>query len=309
MGGNAMLYDVVILGAGPAGLSAAVYARRAGLTVLILDSGAPGGKMNLTAELENWPGDKKVAGPELAYRMYEHAIHFGAEQKYGNVTKIENGETKKVICDDGTVYEAKAIIIATGTKERKMGIPNEAEMTGRGVSYCAVCDGPFFRDEPVAVIGGGNSALQEADYLTRFASTVHVLVRRNVFRADKIVADKVLNNPKVEVHFLRKPVEVLVEDNKVKGIRMEDSQTHVQEDLFVNAIFPFIGLDPVTDFAKDLGICNEQGYIVTNENMQTCIPGIYAAGDVRAKFLRQVVTATNDGAIAAQSISHDLNEG
>ena len=189
-----------------------------------------------------------------------------------------------------------------------MGIPNETEMTGRGVSYCAVCDGPFFRDEPVAVIGGGNSALQEADYLTRFASKVHVIVRRNVFRADKIVADKATDNPKIEVHFLRKPVEVLVEDNKVKGIRIENSETHEQEDLFVNAIFPFIGLDPVTDFAKDLGICNEQGYIVTDENMQTKVPGIYAAGDVRAKFLRQVVTATNDGAIAAQSISHHLNE-
>ena len=303
-----MRYDVIILGAGPAGLSAAVYARRAGLTVLILDAGAPGGKMNLTAELENWPGDQKVAGPELAYRMYEHAMHFGAEQKYGNVTKIEDGEPKKVTCDDGTVYEGRTIIIATGTKERKMGIPNETEMTGRGVSYCAVCDGPFFRDEPVAVIGGGNSALQEADYLNRFASKVHVIVRRNVFRADKIVADKAIDNPKIEVHFLRKPVEVLVEDNKVKGIRIENSETHEQEDLFVNAIFPFIGLDPVTDFAKDLGICNEQGYIVTDENMQTKVPGIYAAGDVRAKFLRQVVTATNDGAIAAQSISHHLNE-
>lgn len=307
IGGVVMEYDIVVLGAGPAGLSAAIYGRRAGLSVLILDAGAPGGKMNLTAELENWPGDQKVAGPELAFRMYDHAIQLGATQLYGNVSKIEVvGDLKKVTCDDQKEYYGKNIIIATGTKERPMGIKNEKELTGRGVSYCAVCDGPFFRNEEVAVVGGGNSALQEADYLTRFCSKVHLIVRRDVFRADKAVQDKVINNDKVEIHFLKKPVEVLEKDNKVLGLRLEDSKTQIQEDLFVNAIFPFIGLDPVTDFCQNLGILNEQGYVITDENMTTKIPGIYAAGDVRQKFLRQVVTATNDGAIAAQHISHTL---
>ena len=302
-------YDVVIIGAGPGGMTAAMYASRANLSVLMLDRGIYGGNLNNTAEIENYTGFKSVKGPELAQQMYEGATQFGAEYAYGTVTKVElDGDLKKITTDMDETYTAKAVVIATGSDQRHLNVPGEEEFGGRGVSYCAVCDGPFFRDEPVAVIGGGNSALQEADYLTRFASKVHVIVRRNVFRADKIVADKAIDNPKIEVHFLRKPVEVLVEDNKVKGIRIENSETHEQEDLFVNAIFPFIGLDPVTDFAKDLGICNEQGYIVTDENMQTQVPGIYAAGDVRAKFLRQVVTATNDGAIAAQSISHHLNE-
>lgn len=301
-----MNYDVIIIGCGPAGLSAAIYATRAGLKCLMLDAGAPGGKINLTAELENWPGDKKVAGPELAYRMYEHATSLGAEYVYGNVVDIKDlGDTKEVICEDQT-YVTKAVIIASGTKERKMGLAKEEELTGRGISYCAVCDGPFFRGEDVIVVGGGNSALQEADYLTTFASKVHLIVRRDVFRADQAVSDKVLNNEKIAVHFLRKPVEILNVDNKVTGLVVEDSHTGEKETIVANAIFPFVGLDPVSDFAKNLGITDENGYILTNEEMATKVSGIYAAGDVRKKMLRQVVTATNDGAIAAQAIAHLL---
>jgi len=301
-----MEYDVIIVGCGPAGLSAAVYACRAGLKVLMLDAGAPGGKINLTAELENWPGDQRVAGPELAYRMYEHATSFGAVYEYGRVVDIkDHGDSKEVICEDKT-YNAKAVIIASGTKERQMGLAKETELTGRGISYCAVCDGPFFRDEEVIVVGGGNSALQEADYLTKFASKVHLVVRRDVFRADKAVSDKIVNNEKVEIHFLRKPAEILSEDNKVSGLVVEDSKTGERETISAKAIFPFVGLDPVTDFVSGLGITDENGYILTDESMATSVPGIYAAGDVRKKPLRQVVTATNDGAIAAQEISHLL---
>lgn len=220
-----MEYDVVIIGCGPAGLSAAVYACRAGLSVLMLDAGAPGGKINLTAELENWPGEKKVAGPELAYRMYEHATGFGAVYEYGRVVDIVNHEDyKEVICEDQT-YKCKAVIIASGTKERQMGLDKEEALTGRGISYCAVCDGPFFRGEEVIVVGGGNSALQEAQYLTSFVSKVHLVVRRDVFRADKAVSDKVIHNEKIEIHFLRKPVEILEENNKVAGLVVEDSHT------------------------------------------------------------------------------------
>ena len=304
------MYDLIIIGAGPAGISAAVYASRSGLNTLILDGGAPGGKLNLTADIENYPGEKEIAGPELAYQMFEHATKFGAVYEYGMVQKINDlNDHKEVITEENT-YETKAVLIATGTKERKMNIPGEEEMTGRGVSYCAVCDGAFFTDEEVAVIGGGNSALEEAMYLTKFASTVHLIVRRDVFRADKIVQDKLKENDKVKVHFLKKPVEVQIdeENNKVKGLVLEDSNTKEQSVLEVTGIFPFVGADPVTSFATGLGILDEHGYVLTNEDMATSCPGIYAAGDVRKKFLRQVVTATNDGAIAAQAINRDMFE-
>lgn len=298
--------DLIIIGAGPAGLSACLYASRAGLEVLMLDGGAPGGKLNVSAEIENWPGQKKKTGPELAYEMYEHALSFGGQQAYGEVTEIiDYGDYKEVVTAD-TVYQGKAVLIATGTKERKMNIPLEEELTGHGVSYCAVCDGPFFKDEEVAVIGGGNSALEEAIYLTKFASKVHLIVRRDVFRADKIIQDHVFANDKIEIHFLKKPHHLIENNGKVAKLALEDSKTGEISELTVAGVFPFVGLDPITDFIKNLDICDEHGYIITDETMKTKIPGIYAAGDVRQKVLRQVVTATNDGAIAGQQIANYL---
>ena len=297
--------DLIIIGAGPAGLSACLYATRA--EVLMLDAGAPGGKLNVSAEIENWPGQKKKTGPELAYEMYEHALSFGGEQAYGEVTKvIDYGDYKEVITTDQS-YEAKNVLIATGTKERKMGIPMEEELTGHGVSYCAVCDGPFFKGDEVAVVGGGNSALEEAIYLTKFAKKVHLIVRRDVFRADKIIQDHVQANDKIEIHFLKKPHHLIAKDNKVAAIALEDSKTGEVSELAVKGVFPFVGLDPITDFVKDLGITDERGYIITNELMETSVKGIYAAGDVRQKVLRQVVTATNDGAIVGQQVGQGLN--
>lgn len=299
--------DLIIIGAGPAGLSAGLYATRAGAEVLMLDAGAPGGKLNVSAEIENWPGQKKKTGPELAYEMYEHALSFGGEQAYGEVTKvIDYGDYKEVITTDQS-YEAKNVLIATGTKERKMGIPMEEELTGHGVSYCAVCDGPFFKGDEVAVVGGGNSALEEAIYLTKFAKKVHLIVRRDVFRADKIIQDHVQANDKIEIHFLKKPHHLIAKDNKVAAIALEDSKTGEVSELAVKGVFPFVGLDPITDFVKDLGITDERGYIITNELMETSVKGIYAAGDVRQKVLRQVVTATNDGAIVGQQVGQGLN--
>lgn len=301
-------YDLIIIGAGPAGMSAAVYASRAGLKTLILDGGAPGGKLNLTAEIENYPGSKNASGPELAYEMFEQATQFGAVYEYGLVQDIKEGDDCRIIVTDQGELETKAVIIATGTKERKMNIPNEEEMIGRGVSYCAVCDGAFFSGEEVAVVGGGNSALEEALYLTKFADKVHLIVRRDVFRADQLVQQRVLEEDKIEVHFLKKPhsIDVDTEHNKVKGIILEDSQTGELSELAVAAVFPFVGADPVTDFAKNLGILDEAGYVITNEKMATSYPNVYAAGDVRQKFLRQVATAVGDGAIAAQAIDHDI---
>lgn len=294
--------DLVIIGAGPAGLSAALYASRAGAKVLILDGGAPGGKMNFTAKIENYPG-VIMQGPQLAYQMFEQATSFGAKLEYKMVTDIKDeGEIKKVYCDD-EVIETKYVFIASGTKERSMGLPDEEKLTGRGISYCAVCDGPFFKDEIIAVIGGGNSALTEALYLADIAREVHVIVRRDVFRADKILVDRVNETSNITIHFNKKPHAIKSQDDKVVGLEIIDSKTDELETINLRGIFPFIGLDPITDFVKDLKITNDKGYIEVNYNLETKVKGIYAGGDVIVKELRQVVTATRDGAIVGQKVA------
>lgn len=300
--------DIVIIGGGPAGLSAALYASRAGAKVTVIESGAPGGKLNLTAHIENYPGVKKKMGPELAYEMYEQSLSFGASLKMTEVKQIiDLGDYKKVITSKEEI-ETKAVIIATGTKERKMGLPLEDEMTGQGISYCAVCDGPFFKGKEVAVVGGGNSAIEESLYLASIVERVHVIMRRDVFRADDYLVKQALDNEKITFHFKKKPHALIIEDNKLKGLELEDSVTGEVESLEVQGIFPFIGLDPVTDFVKDLGITDDRGYIKVDENMETSIKNIYAIGDVRQKTLRQVVTAANDGAIAGQYAAKVVKE-
>lgn len=300
--------DIVIIGGGPAGLSAALYASRAGAKVTVIESGAPGGKLNLTAHIENYPGVKKKMGPELAYEMYEQSLSFGASLKMTEVKQIVDlGDYKKVITSKEEI-ETKAVIIATGTKERKMGLPLEDEMTGQGISYCAVCDGPFFKGKEVAVVGGGNSAIEESLYLASIVERVHVIMRRDVFRADDYLVKQALDNEKITFHFKKKPHALIIEDNKLKGLELEDSVTGEVESLEVQGIFPFIGLDPVTDFVKNLGITDDRGYIKVDENMETSIKNIYAIGDVRQKTLRQVVTAANDGAIAGQYAAKVVKE-
>lgn len=300
------MLDVAIIGGGPAGLTAALYASRAGAKVKIIESGAPGGKVNLTAEIENYPGVKKVMGPQLAYDMYEQSLSFGAELEMAEVTGIEDHGDYKVVKTSTGDIEAKNVIIATGTKERVMNVPNEKEMTGHGVSYCAVCDGPFFKGKEVAVVGGGNSAIEEAIYLSTITSKVHVVMRRDVFRADKVISDKAKAADNIVFHFKKKPHQVIATDGKVSGLEVADSDTGELSVIPVSAVFPFVGADPVTGFVKDLGITDERGYIITDENMETKIKGIYGVGDVRQKDLRQVVTATNDGAIAGQHIANQL---
>ena len=300
--------DVVIIGAGPAGMSAAVYASRSSLSTVIIESGAPGGKLLKTSDIENYIGEKMVNGFELANKMYEHALSFGASHMYGNVVELENlGDTKKITLEDGSEVEAKTVIIATGTQEQLLNIKGESEYTGRGVSYCAVCDAAFFRGKEVAVIGGGNSALEEALYLTKFADKVHVIIRRDVFRAEALVVKHVEENPKIEIHRLRKPKEILGDGSKVTGIVLMDSNTGEEETLALDGIFPFVGALPVTAFANGLDIVDERGYLVVNDKMETAIPGIYGAGDVCAKPLRQIVTAVSDGAIAGQQCYHYIN--
>ena len=299
-------YDVIIIGSGPAGMAAAVYASRAGLNTAILEYSAPGGKLVKTNEIENYPGIGKINGADLAMQMHEHSISFGAKYLYGEVVDIIDGKVKTIVCADGNKYETKSVIIATGTKERKLNIPNEEEMIGRGVSYCAVCDGAFFKDKVVTVIGGGNAALEEALYLTNFANKVYVVIRRDEFRAEKSVQDKVLDNDKIEVITKHLPVEIVTEGGFVSGLIIKDVESSKKTKLDTQGIFPYIGSDPALGFVNNLNLDLENGYVVVDNQMRTNVEGIYAAGDICVKQLRQVVTAANDGAIAAQAIFHDL---
>lgn len=291
-------YDLVIIGAGPAGMSAALYGSRAGLSTLILDNGAPGGKLVKTHQISNYPGVASLPGTQLAMDMFSQATSFGAEYAYGDVIKVD--ADKNVYLSDGSIVHGEAVILATGTKERLLNIPGEEENIGRGVSFCAVCDGAFFKGKDVVVIGGGNSALEESLYLTQFVNSVTIVIRRDVFRAEASIQEQVLKNDKIKIITKHIPKQILSEDHKVSGIELENVDT--QETMVVSCagIFPYVGQDPITNSVKDLGVLNDRGYVLVDSHMQTCLPGIYAAGDVIDKGLRQVVTACNDGAIAAQ---------
>lgn len=296
-------YDVIIIGGGAAGLTAAIYARRAGLNTLVLESYAPGGKLIKTFELENWPGIKSVNGSQLAFDIYEQAMALGTAYLYEKVNDLKlQGKDKIVCCESGQSFAAPAVIIATGTVERMLNIPNEEEMIGHGVSLCAVCDAAFYRNKSVIVVGAGNAAFEESLYLAEFASDITILARSDRYVAEQITQDKVAANSKIKVLPWRIAQEILVEDGKVAGMRVLNKQTGEEEIFKANGVFPYIGADPVTNFVKDLGITDEQGYLVVKPDMSTQLEGIYGAGDVCAKVLRQVVTATNDGAIAAQSV-------
>ncbi|MBR4609005.1 MAG: thioredoxin-disulfide reductase [Erysipelotrichaceae bacterium] len=300
-------YDVVIVGAGPAGLTAAIYTSRANLSVLIIEAGVNGGKLSKTYEIENYPGIKSISGLELANQLTEHGQQFGAKLIAGEVRSIEEGEILKVKLADGTIYEAKAVIVATGTKERTLDLPHADEFTGRGISYCAVCDGFFYRKKQIAIIGGGNSALEEALYLASLAKKVTIIIRRDVFRADASVIDRVKANDKIEIITKHIPKELCIEDDRICGLKIENVDTGEETIVPCKGIFPYIGADPCTDFV-DARILDERGYILANPDMSTAIKGIYGAGDCIKKDLRQVVTACNDGAIAANSIIKYLKE-
>lgn len=298
-------FNLVIIGAGPAGCTASLYASRAGLSTLLLDNGAPGGKLIKTFEIANYPGVPTQSGVDLAMKMFEQATSFGAVYEYGDVMEVT--EDKVVKLSDGQEIQADAIILATGTKERLLHIPGEQENIGRGVSFCAVCDGAFFKDKDVVVIGGGNSALEESLYLTKFAN-VTIVIRRDVFRAEKSIQEQVESNDKIKIIKKHIPKEILSENGKVSGIVLENVDTKETQTLSCSGIFPYVGQDPMTQSIQKLGICDERGYVIVDKNMETKIKGIYAAGDVIQKDLRQVVTATNDGAIAAQHIFHELSK-
>lgn len=296
-------YDVIVVGAGPAGMTAALYASRANLSVLMLDRGIYGGNLNNTAAIENYPGFKSIQGPELAQDMYQGATQFGAQYAYGTVEKVElDGDLKRLTTDMGDVFETKALIIATGTQQRHMGVPGEEEYGGRGVSYCAVCDGAFFKNKHVIVVGGGDSAVEEGMYLTQLVDKVTVVVRRDQLRAQPLIQEQAKQNNKMEFVFNTSVTEVLGDENKVTGVKVHNSQTGADEQLQADGVFIYVGSLPMTAPFKNLGILNEQGYVKTNDLMAADVPGIFAIGDVRETPLRQVATAVGDGAIAGQQV-------
>lgn len=305
------VYDVIIAGAGPAGMTAAVYTSRANMSTLMIERGIPGGQMANTEDIENYPGFDHILGPDLSTKMYEHAQKFGAEYAYGELKEIQNSEPyKKIITSDGTEYLAKSVIVATGAEHRLLGAPGEKELSGRGVSYCAVCDGAFFRGKELVVVGGGDSAVEEAVFLTRFATKVTIIHRRDQFRAQKILQKRAFENEKIDVIWDTEVKEIRG-DGVVQSVLLENRKTGEQREFETNGVFIYIGMDPLTSSVANLGITNAAGYIETDEMMRTKVPGIFAAGDVREKTLRQIVTATGDGSIAAQSAQHyveNLNE-
>lgn len=299
--------ELVIVGAGPAGLTAAIYGKRSGLDVLVLEKGIPGGQINVTDEIENWTGVIHASGAELADTFRKHAEHFKAEFRETDVKGITVVGGRKVIHTDGDEIEAEAVIIATGASFKKLGAPGEKEFTGRGVSYCAVCDGAFFEDQEIAVIGGGNTAVEEAVYLTQFASKVTIIHRRDSFRADRLAIERAMSNPKIEVIW-NTVVEEISGEDMVEKLVLKNVRTGETSDLPVSGVFVFAGMDPNISFMQGLVDSVGSGWIVTNERMETNVEGIFAAGDVRDKYLRQVITAAGDGATAAMAASAYISE-
>jgi len=302
------VYDVIIAGAGPAGLTAAVYTSRANLSTLMIERGVPGGQMANTEDVENYPGFDHILGPDLSNKMFEHAKKFGAEYAYGDVKEIVDGEEYKIVKAGNKEYKARAVIIATGAEYKKLGVPGESELGGRGVSYCAVCDGAFFKGKDLIVVGGGDSAVEEGVYLTRFANSVTIVHRRDELRAQKILQKRAFENEKVSFIWNHTVKEIHEVDGKVGKVTLVHTQTGEETEKEIDGVFIYIGMVPLSKPFENLGITNEAGYIETNDRMETKVPGIFAAGDIREKSLRQIVTATGDGSIAAQSAQHYVEE-
>lgn len=293
-------YDVVIVGAGPAGMSAAIYALRGNLKVLLLDKSAPGGKVVTTSEIQNWPGIFSIDGPTLAYQMFEQVTQLGVVYKYGTVIDIQIRKKEKIVITDDNKYKCKSVIIAGGSQYRKLEIENNERFEGNGISYCAICDAHFYKNKLVAVIGGGDSAFKEALYLSTYAKEVYLIHRNTSFRASEEKINQVLNTENIILH-TPYIVTKCNGDDKIQSIEIQNQMNQKKEVLPVDGVFPFLGSIPATNYLKKYSILNDAGYIIVNENMETNIPGIFAAGDIIQKNLRQIITACNDGAIAGQN--------
>lgn len=294
-------YDVAVIGAGPGGMTAALYAARANLKVAMIDRGVYGGQMNNTAEVENYPGFPSIMGPELGEKMYQSAVKQDVDFVYGDVTGIKMEEHKRIVQMSPEDIEAMVVIIATGSTNKKLEIPGEEEYSGRGVSYCAVCDGAFFKDDNVVVVGGGDSAVSEGLYLANVTDDVNVIHRRDQLRAEKVLQERAFKNDKMNFTWDSEVKEIIGDGEKMTGVKVHNNKTNEDKVVDASGAFIYIGNEPNTQPFRDLNITDKDGWIITNNRMETSIPGIYAIGDVRQKELRQIITAVGDGGVAGQN--------
>lgn len=293
-------YEIAIIGGGPAGMAAALYASRSMVSTVVIERGMAGGQLWNTAEVENYLGIAETDGPELAAKFEEHAKKFGAEFEYGTVTKIaKDGDHFRIETDEGDSYSALSVIVTVGGEPRKLGVPGEDELAGSGVSYCAVCDGAFFKDKPMVVVGGGDSALEEGGFLTRYGSKIYLVHRRDEFRASPLLVDQFDEHGNTE-KILNSVVEEIVGDGKVTAVKVKNTETGEITELEVDAVFPFVGFIPHSDiFEGDLVETDDAGHIVTDQKMETRTSGLFAAGDVRSAYVRQITNAVGDATVAA----------
>ena len=303
-------FDVIIVGGGPAGLCAAMYAGRGMLKAVLLERGMPGGELLNTEWIDDYPGFEHVLGRELAQKMASHAAAFGADIRQENVEAIVRRDDGifEVSTTGGTTYQAPAVILTAGGTPHKLGVPGELEYAGRGVSYCAVCDGAFFKGETIAVVGGGDAAVEEADYLTRYAEKVYVIHRRDEFRASKILQERLFANPKIEVIWNKHVRELVGGPAGLQTIHLEDAVTGEKSTLAATGCFVFIGFRPNSGLVKHHFAHDASGYMITDDRMMTSIPGLFAAGDLRVQLTRQVTTAVGDATTAAIAVEKYLKE-
>jgi thioredoxin reductase (NADPH) len=303
-------FELIIVGGGPAGLCAAMYAGRGMLRAVLLERGVPGGELLNTEWIDDYPGFEHILGRELAQKMAAHAVTFGTDIRQENVEGIIRREDGvfEVSTSTGTIYEAPAVILTAGGTPNKLGVPGELEYAGRGVSYCAVCDGAFFKGEIIAVVGGGDAAVEEADYLTRYAEKVYLIHRRDELRASKILQERLFTNPKVEIIWNKRVLELLGGPAGLEGLRLEDTVTGDEGILRASGCFVFIGFAPNTGLVKEHFAHDATGYMLTDDRMMTSIPGLFAAGDVRAQLTRQVTTAVGDATTAAIAVEKYLKD-
>ena len=303
------MYDVIIIGGGPAGLTAGLYTSRGKLKSLLIEKGLTGGLVTTTEWIENYPGfEEGITGVELARKMEKQATKFGLEIVQGAVDRVSlNDKIKQIVLDDGTQYEAKAVILSTGAHPRNLKVEGEDEFRGRGVSYCATCDGAFFKEEKIAVAGGGDSAVQEAIYLTKFAEKVYVIHRRDKLRAEKILQERAFSNPKIEFVW-DSVIEKMTGQSGVEAIHVKNVKTDEKSAIDVHGVFIYIGYNPNTEFLAGLANLDQDNFIITDGSMATNAPGVFGAGDVRAKNVKQIATAVGDGSIAAISVEKYIEE-
>ncbi|MFH1123049.1 MAG: thioredoxin-disulfide reductase [Pseudomonadota bacterium] len=302
------MYDVIIIGGGPAGLTAGLYNARARLNVLLLERLAPGGQVLTTDWVENYPGfPDGISGFELMDKMKAQAEKFGLLIQSEEVTKLEFSKGKKIVHTGSGQMEARAIILACGATWKKLGIEGEEKLIGKGVSFCATCDGPFYRDQEVAVIGGGDTAVEEAVFLTRFVSKIHLVHRRDELRATKLLQERVMAEEKIEIMWDTIPLKIIGE-NGVEGIELKNLQSGEVSQREVKGVFVFIGTIPNTEIVKGLIALDKNGFIITDNNMETSVPGVFAAGDIRSKLFRQIATAVGEGAAASFSAEKYLED-